>query len=152
MIPLMMVECVEQRTWLSEEDFAEALAMCSVLPGPIAAKMSVYIGYRVAGIPGAIVAFVMVMAPALALMTGLTALYLRTRESPIAQGAMTAVKPAVVGLLAWVAFKLGTQSIEGLSSLAIGGLAFAALSLRVHPALVMCGAMLMGALMMRPSA
>jgi chromate transport protein ChrA len=93
----------------------------------------------------------MVMIPALVLMTGLTAIYLRTRESPVAQGAMAAVKPAVVGLLAWIAFKIGTQSIEGLGSLAIGGLAFAALTLRVHPALVMCGAMLMGALMMRPS-
>jgi chromate transporter len=150
MIPLMMAECVDQRQWISEDDFAEALAMCSILPGPISAKMSVWVGYRVAGPLGAAVAFITVMAPALVLMTALTSLYLRTKDSPYTQGAMEAVKPAVVGLLIWVALKIGGTSISGPSGLAIAGVALGALFLRVHPAIVMSGALVLGALLMRP--
>ena len=88
MIPLMMVECVESRPqWnISEDDFTEALALCGLLPGPISAKMSLWVGFRVAGVPGAFVAFVMVMAPALLLMAGLMTLYMRSRQWPTAQG------------------------------------------------------------------
>ncbi len=146
----MMAECVEQRQWLTEDEFAEALAMSSVLPGPISAKMSIWVGYKVAGPMGAIVALITVMAPALILMSALTAVYMRTKNSPYTQGAMAAVKPAVVGLLIWVALKLGSSSIGGLSSLTIAGAALVALFLRVHPAAVMCGALVVGALVMRP--
>lgn len=151
MIPLMMAECVESRPqWnISEDEFTEALALCGLLPGPISAKMSLWVGFRVAGLPGAAVAFVMVMAPALVLMASLMTLYMRTRQWSTAQGAMAAAKPAVVGLLAWVVFKLGTNNVVDWSGAAIAIAAFTALFFKVHPAVVMGFALAIGALLMR---
>jgi chromate transporter len=150
MIPLMMAECVDERQWISEQEFTEALGMCNMLPGPISAKMSLWVGFRVAGPLGAAVAVATVMGPALVLMSLLMAVYLRTRDSPVTQGAMAAIKPAVVGLLVWVVLKLGVDSIGSIGSIALGVAALGALLLRVHPALVMSGALLIGALLMRP--
>ena len=56
MIPLMQVECVQTQAWVTDEQFLEALAASSALPGPISIKMSVMIGAQTAGISGAIAA------------------------------------------------------------------------------------------------
>jgi len=54
MIPLMQEEVVDAHHWLSTEEFVDALAMGNALPGPIATKMSLYVGYKLAGMPGAL--------------------------------------------------------------------------------------------------
>ena len=150
MIPLMMAECVDERQWISEQEFTEALGMCNMLPGPISAKMSLWVGFRVAGPIGAAIAFSTVMAPALLLMGVLMAIYLKTRDSPATQGALAAIKPAVVGLMIWVVLKLSAGSVGSIPSIALAAAALGALLLRVHPALVMSGALIIGALFLRP--
>ena len=53
-LPLIQEEVVDKTAWLTEEQFTDYVAMGNTLPGPIATKMSVIIGYDLAGIPGAI--------------------------------------------------------------------------------------------------
>ena len=63
MVPLMHSECVDVRAWMSDDEFLDALALGNTLPGPIAAKISIYVGLQVAGWAGAAVAFGAVMGP-----------------------------------------------------------------------------------------
>lgn len=149
MVPLMKAECVDGRAWLSEARFLDLLATGYSLPGPIAAKMSVAVGFEAGGVAGAAVAFVAVMAPAIALMLGLGALLARHRDAPAVAGALRAVKPVVVALLAWTALDLAPAGIQGWTGGLLAAAALAALLLEIHPALVLLTAMVLGATLLR---
>lgn len=149
MIPLMKEECVDGRGWLTDEQFIEALALGSSLPGPIAAKMSVFVGNEVGGPLGAVVAFLAVMAPSALLMIGLASLFSRYRDNDAVAGAMNAVKPVVIGMLAWTAIELAPAGIRSWSAGILAAAAVGALALKVHPALVIIGALFIGAAFLR---
>lgn len=149
MIPLMQAECVETHGWVTEEQFLDALAASSALPGPIAAKMSIFVGLEVAGFLGAVFAFFGVMLPAVLLMSTLAGVILRYRDAPAVSGAMNAVQPVVVGMLAWTVISLAPTGIRSGSGALLAGAALVALLLKVHPALVIVGAMTIGAVFLR---
>ena len=149
MIPMMQAECVQTHSWLTEEQFLEAIAASSALPGPIAVKMSVLVGSQVGGIPGAVAALLGVTVPAITLMTLLTGALMQFRSAPAVSGAMRAVQPAVIGLLAWTVVSLAPDGIRSLSGALIAGGALAALALKVHPAAVIVAAMAIGAVFLR---
>jgi chromate transporter len=149
MIPLMQVECVQTHGWLTEEQFLEAIAASSALPGPIAVKMSVLVGSQVAGVPGALAALVGVVVPAVTLISLLTGLLMQFRSAPAVSGAMKAVQPAVIGLLAWTVVSLAPEGIRSWTGALLAGGALAALALKVHPAVVIVAAMGIGAVFLR---
>lgn len=149
MIPLMKAECVDQRAWMSNEQFIEALALGNSLPGPIAAKMSVFVGLRVAGALGAIVAFTAVMGPSVALMLGLAGIYYRFRDQPAVAGAMQAAKPAVVGMLFWTALMLTPDGVGSVRAAVVAAITCLALFAKVPPAIVLILVMAGGALFLR---
>jgi len=149
MIPLMKTECVDTRGWLTEQQFLDGLAASSALPGPISAKMSIYVGLETSGVLGAAVAFFSVMLPGVVLMSVVAAVVLRYRDHAAVGGAMNALQPVIIGLLAWTAISLvpdGVRSWQG-GVLAVGALC--AMALKVHPAVVIVAAMGIGALWMR---
>ena len=148
MIPLMKAECVGQG-WLTDDQFMEGLAAGNALPGPISVKMAIYVGWLEAGPMGALSAVIGVTAPSALLMVALTALVLKYREHPVVAGGLRGVKPAVVGMLAWVAWDLAPSGITGAAGALLAVAAFAALVLRVHPGIVMVGAMAFGAVALR---
>jgi len=149
MIPLMQTECVDANGWLTEEQFLEAIAASSALPGPIAVKMSVFVGAQVAGVPGAVAALLGVIVPAVTLISVLAGLLMQFRSAPAVSGAMRAVQPAVIGLLAWTVVSLAPDGIRNWPGALLAGGALAALALKVHPAVVIVAAMGIGALFMR---
>ncbi len=149
MIPLMKAECVDARGWLTEEQFLDGLAASSALPGPISAKMSVYVGMEAASFPGAVVAFIGVMLPGVALMSVLAAWVLRYRTHPAVGGAMNALQPVIIGLLAWTVISLIPGGVKSWQGGILAGAALAAMALKVHPAIVIVAAIGIGAAWMR---
>ena len=149
MIPLMKSECVDGRGWLTHEQFLDGLAVGSALPGPIAAKMSIYVGLQVAGAPGALVAFLGVMLPGALLMSLVASVLLRYRDAPAVSGAMAAVQPVVIGLLAWTAISLVPDGVRGGVGILFALGALGAMALKVHPAVVILVAMGLGAAFLR---
>ncbi len=111
MIPLMQRETVNMG-WLSHQDFVDALALGNALPGPIATKMSLYIGYKLAGIPGALAGLLGTIGPSGVLMLILALFFLQLKDSPTIQAALKAVRPTVVGLLLWTAYDLGDKVLR----------------------------------------
>jgi chromate transporter len=149
MIPLMKAECVDSQGYLTEAQFLDGLAASSALPGPIAAKMSIYVGMETASWPGAVVAFIGVMLPGVALMSVVAALVLRYREHPAVGGAMSALQPVVIGLLAWTVISLIPGGIKTWQGGILAGAALIAMALKVHPAIVIVAAIGIGAFWMR---
>ena len=146
MIPLMQHE-VDAHAWLPPERFMDVLAVSEITPGPIAVNLATFAGYHVAGLTGSIAATVGVCLPGGLLLLALGALAIRLRDRPAFRAAMRGLMPALVGLLAATALRLGLALIPDGSSLPSmqALLIFAAALVLVcwknpHPALLMLAA------------
>ncbi len=102
-IPLYEVEAVQNYQWMSKEEFGQALAFGNALPGPIATKLTTYIGYKVAGVPGALAALLGTVGPTAVLMIVLYALLTRFKDSPVVGGMVKGIRPVVFVMLAMMA-------------------------------------------------
>ena len=92
--------------WATAEEFADAVAVSNALPGPIAPQVSAYVGYKMAGIPGAISATAGSVIPTTILMLVMIAVFFGVKNSPAVMAMLRAVRPVVVGLLIFVAFDM----------------------------------------------
>lgn len=149
MLPLMQQECV-RNGFVTKEQFIEGLAVGNSLPGPIATKMALYVGWQDAGVPGAVAAMSGVLLPSTVLMGVLAAVIVKNRDNPYVAGALKGVKPAIIGMLFFVAVDLAPSGVTTWFGGLLGVLAFAALLARVHPGVVILVAALVGALALRP--
>jgi chromate transporter len=145
MIPLIQVEVVDNYKWLTIEEFVEALAMANSLPGPITTKMSVFTGYKIAGMTGAVASIVGLVLPSMVLMLVLASLYLKYKELPAVKGSLKAVRPVVIALLALVVCNIFPSSVNSWHTALIAVVAFLVVAfLKVHPAVVIAAAALIG--------
>lgn len=152
-IPLIENEVVGRYGWMTSQGFAETLALGNALPSPIATKMAGYIGYDVAGIPGALIATFATVAPSLLLMLLAMGTLYRYRDSIKVKSMSQWVRPVVMvlmGYLTWTFLNEGLSGAGMLHTAIIGGVAAVLLmATRIHPALVVClglgyGALLLG--------
>jgi chromate transporter len=90
---------VDEKRWMSPREFNELYALCQFLPGPNIVNLSVMYGARTHGIGGAIVAFVALVSPALALVLVFGALYAHFGELPRMRGVLTGLSAAAAGLI-----------------------------------------------------
>lgn len=145
MIPLIHEEAVEAQAWMTDQEFTDVLAMGNALPGPIATKMTFFIGYTVLGWPGAFIALTGLLWPSLTLMMVLGLFFIRFKDMPYAQAMLTAVRPVVVALLAYTVYVVFGKSITTWHHGLIAVVAFIAVAfLNVHPALTILAAAIVG--------
>jgi chromate transporter len=128
MIPAIEHTVVVELHWLGPKEFADAIALGQITPGPVAITAT-FIGYRVAGLLGAITATVAIFAPAIALALAAGRSVERFRSSPVVAGALRALAPAVIGMLGAATISLARASV--VSPLA-GGVAVASFLLLVR--------------------
>jgi len=110
-IPLIQEEVVDNHKLLTETQFIDYLAMGNTLPGPIATKMSVIIGYDVAGVLGALAALLGMILPSTIAIILLFNLFIANKDSAFVKGMQAAAKPVVVMLIAGVAFSMARSSV-----------------------------------------
>lgn len=152
LIPLIRQECVERYHWMDDAQLLDAVAFGNALPGPIAVKLAAYVGHQQAGWTGAAVALTAMSLPGIGMMIALGLLWSRFRDHPVVGGMMSGARPAVVAMLAYTVFLLAPDGIRDGRAVAIGVAALVALGLKVHPGVVMVGAMAVGALLARGAA
>ncbi len=156
MIPIIQNEVVNVQHWLTKEEFLDAYALGNALPGPIATKLSGYVGYKVAGWPGAMAGMLGMALPTVIAMVALAALYFRYKETPFVSSFMKGVRPVVLALLVIVAWEfiptaLGKQFAWSNWMLWILATLALVLSLKfnVHPALLILGGGMVGLALLR---
>lgn len=98
--------------WLSPEEFADDIALSNALPGPTAPQASAYVGYKLAGWPGAISAVIGTVVPATLLMLILIIGFFNIKDNIYMQAAIKGMRPFVVGLLAWTAFQMAVTILN----------------------------------------
>ncbi|HZP13401.1 MAG TPA: chromate efflux transporter [Nevskiaceae bacterium] len=110
-IAIMHAELVEKRRWISERRFLHALNYCMLLPGPEAQQLATYIGWLMHGTPGGIVAGALFVLPSLLLLIALTWIYLVYGSVPVIAGVLWGIKPAVVAIVAFAAYRIGSRAL-----------------------------------------
>ncbi|MEQ6917796.1 chromate transporter [Halomonas aquatica] len=110
MIPLVREEVVTRHRWLDDDAFADVLAIANTLPGPIATKMPGYIGYRVGGIAGCVIAVAAVIVPMMLAMILLLGLFSRYRDVAWIRGMGHAVVPVVMVMMAQLTLDFWNKS------------------------------------------
>jgi chromate transporter len=102
----MQQDLVDERGWVSKEDYLEGLALAQLAPGPLAAQLAIYLGYNRAGILGATAVGIAFVLPSFLMVLALSAAYVRFGGLPWMQGMFYGIGAAVIGIIARSAFKL----------------------------------------------
>jgi chromate transporter len=123
-ISMMHNELVERRRWLSEHRFLHALNYCMLLPGPEAIQLAIYISWLMHGVKGAIMTGVLFFMPAFVLVTVLAGIYLSYGDVPAMQGIFYGIKPAVVAVVLFAAWRIGSKTLKNEILLGIAALSF----------------------------
>lgn len=145
MAPLLMKEVVEKRGWIDEEQLTEGFALSQSLPGIVAVNISVYIGYRLRGLPGAVIASAASAAPAvigiIAVVALLDALPI---ENLLAEG-LKGVKSASVALILCTASKMGKTILhDKWDKLLFLGALIGSMFFQINGILLVCSFALLG--------
>jgi chromate transporter len=160
-LALMQRECTAAG-YVTSAEFADAVAVGNALPGPIAPQASAYVGYKVAGVAGAVAAAAGTVLPTTILMLIMVIFFFGIKDSPTIRSMLTAVRPVVVGLLLWTAYDMantvfsanklgwGVALSHGLDKVAITLVAFGLLTFtKINPVWIILAAAGLGFLVYR---
>ncbi len=126
-IAVMHQELVEKRRWISERRFLHALNYCMLLPGPEAIQLATYIGWVMHGILGGVVAGLLFFLPSFVLLVGLGWIYVAYGQVPAIVGILWGIKPAVVAVVLFAAWRIGSRALKNSVLWAMAGAAFIAI-------------------------
>jgi len=140
-IPFLQNEVVNVRHWLTMREFIDGVALGQITPGPVAITAA-FIGYKVLGLAGAVIAALGTFVPSGLMLWGLIHVYRRISSNVLVQGFLSGVMPAVTGMLLSATIFVGRSAIAGPAQAVVAPLALVLLlRYRLDPVwLVLAGA------------
>jgi len=148
-IPLIEKEFVDTLGLISIEELVDFIAMGNTLPGPISTKLSVLIGFKVAGVVGAFVGLLGLILPSSILAVVLIDFYMKFKNEKWMMGMIRGVRPVVVVLIAQVVLSMGKKAYPNVLSILISIIAIVLVGfLDVHPIFLIVGSLIIGGLFM----
>ena len=99
-MPLIQEQVVTMHGWISMETFSDLVTIAEMTPGPIAVNSATFVGTRIAGPGGAVVATLGCILPSCIIVTLLAYIYTKYRKMSLLQGTLTSLRPAVVAMIA----------------------------------------------------
>lgn len=112
LVGYMNRDLVEKRKWITEEDYKEGLALAQLAPGPLAAQLSIYLGFVHYRIPGATLCGIAFVLPSFCMVVALGMLYQQFGGLPWMQAVFYGVGAAVIGIIIMSSYKLSTKSVS----------------------------------------
>ncbi|MCH2095113.1 MAG: chromate efflux transporter [Rhodobacteraceae bacterium] len=128
-IAVMHRELVEERPWLTEKEFLNALSFCMLLPGPEAMQLATYAGWKLRGVAGGLLAGSLFVLPGALVIAALALLYTSHGTQPATQAALLGIKATVIVIVGKALWTLGQKALSGPAAYAIALAAFAAIFL-----------------------
>ena len=151
-IPLLEYEVVNKYNWFTVSEYSEMVALGNALPGPIATKLSGYIGYEVGGVFGSFVGVFASVAPSMIMMIALLGLLLKYKDSPKVVKLTQYIRPTIAVLLGIMTFNFFFNSYEEVGMIHTGIIGLASLlaleKWKISPVYVVLGALTYGAILL----
>ena len=110
MIPLIEADVVDKNKWVAREDFLDLMAIAQSCPGIFAVNMSIFIGYKLKGVPGSVVCALGTILPSFLIILGIALFFQQFRDNETVQRIFKGIRPAVVALIAAPTFKMGKSA------------------------------------------
>lgn len=111
-IAIMHHDLVEKKRWISEKRFLHALNYCMLLPGPEAQQLATYIGWLLHKTRGGLIAGGLFVLPSLVILIALSYVYMRFGHVPAVAGVLAGIKPAVVAIVLFAAYRIGARVLK----------------------------------------
>ena len=144
-ISIMHHELVDQKKWVSNERFLNALNYCMLLPGPEAQQLATYIGWLLHRLPGGIVAGAFFVIPSIFILFALSYAYAAYGAIPWVASVFNGLKAAIMAIVVTAVIKIGKKALKNGIMVAIAALSFIAIFiLKVPFPLIVLGAGLIG--------
>ncbi|MEQ8433491.1 MAG: chromate efflux transporter [Oceanicaulis sp.] len=144
-IALMHRVLVEEKAWIDEDGFLAGLNFCMLLPGPEGQQLAIYVGWRVNGIPGALIAGLLFVLPGAALMFALSALYIRFSDVGLVAGALHGVQAVVIAVVVEALVRIARRALKSAAGYAFAAASFSAIFVFAVPfPVIIAGAALAG--------
>jgi len=112
-IAMMHNEVVTHRRWLTDAEFMDMLGATNLIPGPNSTEMTIHLGYRRAGKAGLVVGGVCFILPAMLIVLGMAALYVKFGSLPQTGWVLYGVKPVIIAVIAQALYTLGSKVLNG---------------------------------------
>jgi chromate transporter len=112
LVGYMNRDLVEKRKWITEDDYKEGLALAQLAPGPLAAQLSIYLGFVHYRIPGATLCGIAFVLPSFCMVVALGMLYQQFGGLPWMQAVFYGVGAAVIGIIIMSSYNLTTKSVS----------------------------------------
>jgi len=149
-IAIMQKELVENRQWISQDDFLHALNFCMLLPGPEAQQLATYIGWRLHGIKGGIVAGAFFVIPSIFLLLILSYIYAAYGNVPQVSAVLDGFKAVVVAIVVEAVLKIAKKAFKTYWHIVIAALAFVSIYFfHVSFPLIVLGAAILGIILLK---
>ena len=126
-IALMHRVLVDEKAWLTEREFLNALSFSMLLPGPEAMQLATYAGWRQAGIPGGLIAGGLFVLPGALVIAVLSGVYAYFGDVPLIEAMFLGVQATVVAIVIEALIKVAKRAMRGPSDWVVAGLAFVAI-------------------------
>jgi len=150
MVPLITQEIVSSHKWLDLTEFIDVIAISQGTPGPIGINSATYVGFKVSGVLGSLMATFGVIIPSFAIMLMLGLLFLKYRELPVVKDMLLGIRPTVVALILCAALSVFSSSVTGVVPAVIACVVIAAiLMFNVDPILLLVVSGVLGLLVYR---
>src|SRR5467141_1184183 len=126
-IAIMHDELVEKKRWISNRSFLHALSHCMILPGPEAQQLAIYIGWKLHGKRGGIVAGTLFVLPSMFILLALSVVYVRFGRLPWIAAMFNGLKPVVIALVIGALQGVARRGVRGPIQGAVAVATFAAM-------------------------
>ncbi len=159
-MPLLQYQLIEVNQWLTMTEFTDLVTIAQMTPGPIAVNSATFVGIKIAGVSGMLVATIGCLLPSCFILFGLSWAYKRFRNLIVIQGVLNGLRSAVVALIGSAAIMLFTTAIfkSGALSLNVSdvdmisvilfiGAMIALRKTKIDPILIMLGSGVIGAVL-----
>lgn len=110
MIPLIEAEVVDKRKWIDKTLFLDLIAIAQSCPGVFAINLSIFIGYRMKGVKGALLTTAGTAMPSLLIILAIAMFFQHFQDVPVVAAAFAGIRPAVVALIAAPTFNMARRA------------------------------------------
>ncbi|HEX6030753.1 MAG TPA: chromate efflux transporter [Tepidiformaceae bacterium] len=138
-VALMRRELVQQKRWLSDEQFVDMLGVANLVPGPNSTEMTMHVGYHRAGWGALWLAGIGFIAPAVAIVLAFAWAYVRYGDTPAGEGILLGVSPVVLAIIVQAIWGLRFAAFHGAATWVVAATVFAAVALGTNEVLALLG-------------
>lgn len=110
MIPLIEADVVDKKQWITREEFIDLVAIAQSCPGIFAVNISIFLGYKLKGVPGCIICATGTILPSFLIILGIALFFQAFRENETIESIFKGIRPAVVALIAAPTFKMAKSA------------------------------------------